>query len=374
MPGIEVDGDAPISPIPNGGGTYGSGNAYGAGSYRAGAYRDDTYRDDTYPDAGRRHADDTMGGGRRRAAPAEPDDPDSWRRGLDPGAARQPRSLPGYDDPDEWRAGAAGRPGVDDRSWPPRGGAAPGAVSDWRDSPDWRNSVAGAPADWRGAEQEEASRGHAAYREGGSDGWRRELAQQSELADGESRRFGTSDFVPFRSSGSAAVPRQSNLSMTSTSMIMPAGGADPMSVRPQRAASNGYMAPGGAYERRPVGGGFTTGRRSNLLDPDDEEDEQAAGGPLAAVGYTVIWYGVPVVLFVLYMLIVNRGSQSHALETAAKAAPQFGVSLVLSLLVAVGIRWVSSTWKAISVGLAAAVVGGGLATVISSAITGNSLS
>jgi hypothetical protein len=74
------------------------------------------------------------------------------------------------------------------------------------------------------------------------------------------------------------------------------------------------------------------------------------------------------------MLIINRGSQSHALDTASKAAPQFGVSLVLSMLVAVGIRWVSSSWKAISVGLAAAVVGGGLATVLSSAITGNSLS
>jgi hypothetical protein len=362
----DIEGDAPISPIANGGGTY------GGGSYRAGSYRDEAY-----PDGGRRRVDDTMGGGRRRAADeaAGPDawrrdldpdarqarvdapaGPDAWRRDLDPGA-RQPRSLPGYDDPDEWRANAAGRAtDRDDGGWPPRGGAA------------------AAPSDWRSAEREEASRGHAAYREGGSDGWRRDLSPESDLADGESRRYGTSDFVPFRSSGSAAVAGSSNLSMTSTSMLMPAGGPDPAAVRPQRAASNGYMAPGGAYERRPVGGGFTTGRRSNLLDPDDEEDDQAAGGPLAAVGYTVIWYGVPVVLFVLYMLIVNRGSQSHALDTATNAAPQFGVSLVLSMLVAVGIRWVSSSWKAISVGLAAAVVGGGLATVLSSAITGNSLS
>jgi hypothetical protein len=149
-----------------------------------------------------------------------------------------------------------------------------------------------------------------------------------------------------------------------------------MSVRPQRApAGNGYLAPGGSYERRSVGGGFGTGRRSSdLLDPDDEEDDQVSGGPLAAVGYTVIWYGVPVVLFVLYMLIVNQGSQTHALDTAAKAAPQFGISLVLSMMVAVGIRWATSSWKAISVGLAAAVVGGGLATVLSSALSGNSLS
>jgi hypothetical protein len=339
MPGAQRALPSADAPIPNGG-----------GSYRAGSYRDEAY-----PNGGRQRpgADDTMGGGRRRAA-EEPSD--AWRRDLDPDA-RQPRSLPGYDDPDEWRAGAAGRNGngVDDRGWPPRGGGAAPAAPDWRS-------------------EERDSGGHAAYREGGSDGWRRELSAQSEIGDGESRRYGTSDFVPFRSSGSAAVPRQSNISMTSTSMIMPAGGPDPAAVRPQRAASNGYMAPGGAYERRPVGGGFTTGRRSNLLDPDDEEDDQAAGGALAAAGYTVIWYGVPVVLFVLYMLISNGGSQSHALDTAAKAAPQFGVSLVLSLLVSVGIRWFNSSWKAISIGLAAAVVGGGLATVLSSAITGNSLS
>jgi len=80
------------------------------------------------------------------------------------------------------------------------------------------------------------------------------------------------------------------------------------------------------------------------------------------------------VLLVFYMLVFNSGSQSHALDTLTKAAPQFAVSLVLSVLVAVGLRWASSSWKAVSVGLAAAVVGGGLATVLSSAITGNSLS
>jgi hypothetical protein len=95
---------------------------------------------------------------------------------------------------------------------------------------------------------------------------------------------------------------------------------------------------------------------------------------LAAVGYTVIWYGVPVVLFVLYMLVLNGSQQAHALSTLAGAAPQFGLSLVLSMVVAVGLRWASGSWKAASVGLAAAVMGGGLATVLSSAITGNSLS
>ena len=172
-----------------------------------------------------------------------------------------------------------------------------------------------------------------------------------------------------------SVPRASNLSMTSTSLIspFPREQREPM-VRPQRTGGGFQQSLTGSYERRPVTGGFPTSRRSDLLDPDDEEGDQDTGGPLAAVGYTVIWYGVPIVLFVVYMLVVNTGSQSHALDTLAKAAPQFLISLILSVIVAVGLRKFSSSWKAISVGLAAAVVGGGLATVLSSAITGNSLS
>lgn len=121
--------------------------------------------------------------------------------------------------------------------------------------------------------------------------------------------------------------------------------------------------------------GLVASRGTDLLDPDDDEaDEEAAGGPLAAVGYTVVWYGVPVVLFVGGMFLLNSGQRSHALDTLANAAPEFAVSLFISVLVAVGLRKATTAWKAASIGLAAAVVGGGIATVLSSAITGNSLS
>jgi hypothetical protein len=241
------------------------------------------------------------------------------------------------------------------------------------------------PSSWALAERAERAQGAATYREGGGGGdwrhesgggsdWRRELADQAELDDGESRRYATGDFAPFRSSGSAAARGSSNLSTTSTSLISPVPREQRESwARPPR-AGGGYQGLSGAYERRPVTGSFPMGRRSDLLDPDDEEDDQDSSGPLAAVGYTVIWYGVPIVLFVIYMLVVNSDSRAHALDTLAGAAPQFAISLVLSIIVAVGLRKVSSSWKAISVGLAAAVVGGGLATVLSSAITGNSLS
>jgi len=359
-------GGGPSSGIP--GPTRGDTSQYGDDVYRGASYRDDPYRDeepydDGRPAGGRRRAvvEDPPAVGRRRAAaePAvgeEPLSPEAWRRSLESSQGRQPS---GADDRDDWRGGGAGAvQGYDelparDSDRDPRQRAEPGG--------------------WQVAERAEASRGSATYRGGGTDDWRRDLADESDLAEGESRRYGTADYAPFRSSGSAAVPRPSNLSMTSTSLLMPAGGPDTATGRPQR-ASNGWLGPSGSYERRPVGSGFSTGRKSDLLDPDDEEDEQVSGGPLAAVGYTVIWYGVPIVLFVFYMLVVNSGAQTHALDTLAKAAPQFGISLVLSVVVAVGLRWVSSSWKAVSVGLAAAVVGGGLATVISSAITGNSLS
>ncbi|MEV4345334.1 hypothetical protein AB0J83_12730 [Actinoplanes sp. NPDC049596] len=284
------------------------------------------------------------GAGRRRADDQEP----PTRRGeLDPTAyAQEPLS------PDAWRRDS---PQGDAPPW------SPGGTTEIRQRPE--------PGAWHLAEREERARGSASYREGGGNDWRRDLADQSDLAEGESRRYGTSDYVPFRSSGSAAVEGTSNLSMTSTSLISPV-------PREQReAVAAGYPGLSGSYERRPVTGGYPTIRpKSDLLDPDDEEDEQEAGGPLAAVGYTLLWYGVPVVLFVVYMVVFGAGTQTHALDTLGKAAPQFGISLVLSVLVAVGLRWISHSWKAISVGLAAAVVGGGLATVLTSAITGNSLS
>jgi len=234
---------------------------------------------------------------------------------------------------------------------------------------------------WQESERNGTARGSATYRGGSAgDGWRQELNAGTELADGESRRFGTSDFVPFRppskngASASAKVPAASSASEGATAVIPRTGARwqDPPDTQwPPRGA---VVSSAGTYERRPVSTlPAPSARQNDLLEPD-EEIEESTGGPLAAVGYTVVWYGVPVVLFVLYMLVLNRTQQAQALSTLASAAPQFGLSLVLSMLVAVGLRWASGSWKAASVGLAAAVMGGGLATVLASAITGQSLS
>ncbi len=105
----------------------------------------------------------------------------------------------------------------------------------------------------------------------------------------------------------------------------------------------------------------------------DGDYQETPGGPLTAVAFTAVWYGVPVVLYVLYMLFLDRSQRAHALTTLADAAPQFGVSLLLSMVVAVALRWAIATWRTASIGLAAAVLGGGLATVLMSAVTGESL-
>ncbi|MFG3422217.1 hypothetical protein ACIBTZ_17380 [Micromonospora sp. NPDC049460] len=54
----------------------------------------------------------------------------------------------------------------------------------------------------------------------------------------------------------------------------------------------------------------------------------------------------------------------------ASGLPRFGLALASSLVVALLLRRVGTTWRSATVALAAAVVGGGLSTVMISAVTG----
>ncbi|MFC0532930.1 hypothetical protein [Phytohabitans kaempferiae] len=107
--------------------------------------------------------------------------------------------------------------------------------------------------------------------------------------------------------------------------------------------------------------------------PDELDDgyTRAPGGVFAAIVATLAWYAVPLVLFAVYTLV--QGDESQALGSLSGGLTRFAAALAVSLVVAVLLRWVSSTWRAISVGLAAAVVGGGLSTVLLSAISGQPL-
>jgi hypothetical protein len=326
--------------------------------------------------------DDPRRGGTRGGDPRDVDPRDVDPRDVDP---RDGHSRDG-----DSRGGGPRREAPEDRERP---------------GPDTPTEVRRPPAEPGAWQREQAARGTASYREGHTEDWRRELAAQTGAmaADGEPQRFGTSDFPPFRPpSGGGSAPKGA-VRAAGTARRAPAadpredgrpreellvgarsGGGDtgswqgpPDTQWPPRGATGYQRSAGGVagpYERRPVSTLPDPSGRRNLLDEPDEDFEEVTGGPLAAVGYTALWYGVPVVLFVLYMLVLDSTQQLHALSTLAGAAPQFGLSLALSMAVAVGLRWASGSWKAASVGLAAAVMGGGLATVLTSAITGNSLS
>ncbi|WP_157241033.1 hypothetical protein [Catenuloplanes japonicus] len=111
-------------------------------------------------------------------------------------------------------------------------------------------------------------------------------------------------------------------------------------------------------------------RRQMAVEELEELEEAPPGGPLAAIGFTVFWYAVPVVLFTIFTLTQGAAERARAGATLLGAAPQFGISLALSIVIAYLLRLVSGTWKTASVGLAAAVMGGGLAIVLVSAISG----
>jgi hypothetical protein len=112
-------------------------------------------------------------------------------------------------------------------------------------------------------------------------------------------------------------------------------------------------------------------RRVATPDELDGEFIRAPGGVLAAVVATLAWYAVPLLLFAVYTLV--QGEESQVLGSLSGGLTRFGAALAVSLVVAVLLRWVSTTWRSISVGLAAAVVGGGLSTVLLSAISGQPL-
>ncbi|WP_091551806.1 hypothetical protein [Micromonospora pattaloongensis] len=125
--------------------------------------------------------------------------------------------------------------------------------------------------------------------------------------------------------------------------------------------------------------------RGNRL--DEELLDFDPGGHVATLLYTALWYAVPVLFFALWLLtldntppppgcvtdVLGGGCQSERAEAIASligGAPPFGAAFAASLVVAVVLRWASGTWRAASVGLASAVVGGGLSTVLFSAVTG----
>ncbi|MEU7609073.1 hypothetical protein [Micromonospora sp. NPDC049204] len=143
----------------------------------------------------------------------------------------------------------------------------------------------------------------------------------------------------------------------------PAAGAASVRRRVESAAT-------GAWARR---------LEDDLLDPDP-------GGPFRPLLYTAACYLTPAVLIFVWLLTLDSQApagcvtdisgggcdspRSRALGSLLAGSPRFGLALVSSLVVAALLRRVGTTWRSATIALAAAVVGGGLSTVLISVVTG----
>ncbi|WP_141713985.1 hypothetical protein [Micromonospora inyonensis] len=106
----------------------------------------------------------------------------------------------------------------------------------------------------------------------------------------------------------------------------------------------------------------------DLLDPDP------AGG-IRSLLYTVGCYLLPALAVFVWLLTLSGQApagcvtdltgagcdspQSHAIESFVSGGPRFGLALATSLLVAVLLRRIGTTWRTATLALASSVVGGG---------------
>ncbi|MEU4566142.1 hypothetical protein [Micromonospora sp. NPDC023956] len=117
----------------------------------------------------------------------------------------------------------------------------------------------------------------------------------------------------------------------------------------------------------------------DLLDPDPADG-------LRSLLYTVGCYVLPALAVFVWLLTMNGqvpagcvtdlagggcdSPRAHAIDSFVGGGPRFGLALVTSLLVAVLLRRIGTTWRTATLAMASSVVGGGLSTVLISAVTG----
>ena len=142
---------------------------------------------------------------------------------------------------------------------------------------------------------------------------------------------------------------------------------------------------------RPAGRAAAPARRPVTAPPrrrpeplQDLETEQT--NVLTVLFYTAIWYAVPVLVFGAWLLTLDNSApagcvsditgggcesaRAHAFASLLGGVRLFGIALGASLVLAIFMRWLGRGWRAGSIALAAAVVGGGLSTVALSALNG----
>ncbi|WP_460914301.1 hypothetical protein [Plantactinospora veratri] len=147
---------------------------------------------------------------------------------------------------------------------------------------------------------------------------------------------------------------------------------------------------GTTTRRGPSGGLPTSATRTGRPSPlsrrlEDDLLDPRPSGPLTAVLYTVAWYAVAVLAVFVWVLTLDasvpvdcvpgvsgacESERGQAISALVAGVPRFLAALATGLVVAALMRWFNRTWRAVTIGFAAAVVGGGLSTVFFSAISG----
>lgn len=120
---------------------------------------------------------------------------------------------------------------------------------------------------------------------------------------------------------------------------------------------------------------------------DREPAEDSPGTIWSALLATVAWYVVPALVLLAWILTLDgsppadcaadtapgcASARAQAAAAIVHSGPRIAAALAASTLVAVLLRWASS-WRAAGVGLAAAVIGGGVSTLMISVVTGQPL-
>jgi hypothetical protein len=96
--------------------------------------------------------------------------------------------------------------------------------------------------------------------------------------------------------------------------------------------------------------------------------EDASGGTSfgRVFGFTAIWYGAPLVLYLLWLVITSGDREAVAGRALVAAIPWMLAAVAVSAGLAVLLRRITVGWGTVGVSFAAAVIGAGLATIIHS--------
>jgi hypothetical protein len=325
------------------------------------------------PSGGRHRQPPAADAGARQRPPARPDpwrSQDRWRPTLDPTDWRYTTGELGYRyDYRPWKQDRPREVGVHDGH--------DGLGFGWagrteRGAADWTGNAA---ADWTGnADTDQWQQ---------TEDWRRDDAAGGQDA---SRRRSLSDTGAWdRVSDTGEWPAGSRNEGFWSGIRL--AGDDPrwMATPSTAPRSPAVSLPASIQHADPPGLPSVSATASTASEDREPSDDRRAT-VWAALLATVAWYVVPALVLVAWILTLDgsptsdctaaalgcESAQARATDTVMDSGPRLATALGASAVIAVLLR-LASSWRAAGIGLAAAVLGGGLSTLIISLLTGQPL-